>query len=137
MSADPVFPLSDADVEAIRSLTSAISRKALEGDWESLVQLFTEDAVLLPPNSPVIRGRTAFKSMIESFNPDFSDHSIELQDIQGYGDVAYAWGTYTETFSVGGAPEPITDVAKLMFGFRKQADGSWHVTTEMWNTDLS
>jgi uncharacterized protein (TIGR02246 family) len=137
MSADPVFPLSEADLEAIKSLTSAISQKALDGDWGKLVQLFTEDAVLLPPNSPVVRGRTAFQAMIESFNPDFSDHRIELQDIQGYGDVAYAWGTYTETFSVGGAPEPITDIAKLMFGFRKQPDGSWLVATEMWNTDLS
>jgi ketosteroid isomerase-like protein len=75
--------------------------------------------------------------MIESFNPSFTDHSIELQDIQGYGDVAYARGNYTETFSVSGAPEPITDVAKLMFGFRKQPDGSWLVATEMWSTDLS
>ena len=88
-------------------------------------------------NSPVIRGRTAFKAMIESFNPNFTDHRIELRDINGYGDLAYAWGNYTETFSVSGAPEPITDVAKLMFGFRKQPDGSWLVATEMWNTDLS
>ena len=80
---------------------------------------------------------TAFKAMIESFNPNFTDHRIELRDINGYGDLAYAWGNYTETFSVSGAPEPITDVAKLMFGFRKQPDGSWLVATEMWNTDLS
>jgi uncharacterized protein (TIGR02246 family) len=137
MSADPVYPLSDSDLQAIRSLTSAISQKALEGDWSSLVQLFTEDAVLLPPNSPAIRGREPFQAMIESFNPDFTEHRIDLQDIQGYGDLAYGWGTYTETFSIGGAPEPITDVAKLMFGFRKQPDGAWRVATEMWNTDLS
>ena len=118
-------------------MTSDISQKALDGDWDSLVELFTEDAVLLPPNSPVIQGRTAFKAMIESFNPNFIEHRIELRDINGYGDLAYAWGNYTETFSVSGAPEPITDLAKLMFGFRKQPDGSWLVATEMWNTDLS
>jgi hypothetical protein len=32
MSADPVFPLSEADLEAIRSLTSPISQRALGGD---------------------------------------------------------------------------------------------------------
>ncbi len=121
MSTDPVFPLSATDIDAIKSVTSDISQRALEGDWDS----------------PVIRGRTAFKAMIESFNPNFTDHRIELRDINGYGDLAYAWGNYTETFSVSGAPEPITDVAKLMFGFRKQPDGSWLVATEMWNTDLS
>ena len=136
MSVDPALPLSDMDINAIKSVCSSISRTALEGDWDALVQLFTEDLVALPPNSAPIRGRAAFKTMIESFNPNFTDHRIELRDIDGYGDIAYAWGNYTETFSVNAAPEPITDVAKLMFIFRKQPDGSWLVAVEMWNTDL-
>ena len=137
MSANPVLPLSEADIDAIKSVSSAISRKALQGDWDGLLELFTEDAVLLPPHSAVIRGRAAFKTMIESFNPEFTDHSIELKDIDGYGDIAYAWGNYTETFSVSDVPEPTKDVAKLMFIFRKQPDGSWLVAAEMWNTDLA
>ena len=136
MSADPVFPLSEADIDAIKSVSSAISRRALVGDWDGLVELFTKDAVLLPPHSAVIRGRTAFKTMIESFSPKFTEHSIELKDIDGYGDIAYAWGNYTETFSVSDVPEPTTDVAKLMFIFRRQPDGSWLAAVEMWNTDL-
>ena len=136
MSVDPALPLSEVDINAIKSVCVSISRTALEGDWDALVELFTEDLVALPPNSAPIRGRTAFKTMIESFDPDFTDHSIELKDIDGYGDIAYAWGNYTETFSVDAVPEPITDVAKLMFIFRKQSDGSWLAAVEMWNTDL-
>ena len=135
MSADPVFPLSETDVDAIKSVGSAISCKALEGDWDGLVELFTKDAVLLPPNSAVIRGRTAFKTMIESFNPKFTDHSIELKDIDGYGDIAYAWGNYTETFSVSDEPEPTKDVGKLVFIFRKQPDGSWKYSSAICNWD--
>ncbi len=64
-----VSQLSDEDVAQIESVVSSISEAALAGDWDGLVELFAEDAVLMPPNSPVIRGRGAFKSMIESFNP--------------------------------------------------------------------
>ena len=131
-----VSSLRDDDLAEIESTVSAISEAALAGDWDALVEQFAEDAVLMPPNSPVIRGRTAFKAMIESFSPNFSAHSIELREIDGYGDIAYAWGNYTETFSVSGVPESMEEVAKLMFIFRKQPDGSWIVAVEMWNTDL-
>jgi uncharacterized protein (TIGR02246 family) len=131
-----VAPLSDEDVAQIESVVSSISQAALAGDWDAVVELFTEDAVLMPPNSPVIRGSAALKSMIESFNPNFTAHSIELREIDGYGDIAYAWANYTETFTVEGVPEPIEEVAKLMFVFRKQPDGSWAVAAEIWNSDL-
>ena len=131
-----VAPLSDEDVAQIESLASTISQAAVAGDWDALFELFAEDAVLMPPNNPVIRGRTAFRAMIESFNPSFTAHNIELREIDGYGDIAYAWGNYTETFTVSGVPQPIEDVAKLMFIFRKQPDGSWAAVVEMWNTDL-
>ena len=131
-----VSPLGDDDVAEIEAVVSAISEAAVAGDWDALVGQFAEDAVLMPPNSPIIRGRTDFKAMIETFNPDFSAHNIELREIDGYGDIAYAWGNYTETVTVSGVPEPIEEVAKLMFIFHKQPDGSWVVAAEIWNTDL-
>ena len=101
-----------------------------------MVELFAEDATLMPPNGAVIQGRTAFKEMLESFSPNFTEHNINLREIDGYGDKAYAWGNYTETFTVSGVPQPIDDVAKLMFIFRKQPDGSWLIAAEIWNSDL-
>ena len=131
-----VGALGDNDRAEIEAVVSAISEAALAGDWDALVGQFAEDAVLMPPNSPIIRGRTDFKAMLESFDPDFSAHSIELREIDGCGDIAYAWGNYTETYTVSGVPEPIEDVDKLMFVFHKQPDGPWFVAAEIWNTDL-
>jgi ketosteroid isomerase-like protein len=71
-----------------------------------------------------------------SLGLDVTGHSIELREIDGYGNIGHAWGNYTETVTVMGAPQPINNVAKLQVIFRKQTDDSWVVAGEIWNTDL-
>ena len=48
--------LSTEDVVAIKALGSALDAAALDGDWNALVALFAEDAVLMSPNAPKTMG---------------------------------------------------------------------------------
>ena len=90
----------------------------------------------MQPNGPTIQGRAAFKAFIESFDLTTTEHAIELVEIDGYGDVAYGHATYVEAMILGGGSEPIREVGKILFIFRKQPDGSWLIAVEMWNSDL-
>lgn len=131
-----VAPLSDEDVATIRSYGPAIDQLALAGDWSAFVEMFTPDGIVLPANAPVIRGRSELQAMIESAAMTVAEHTIEFVDVDGYGDIAYARGTYSETYSVEGVSEPIADSGKILAVLRKQPDGSWLFSVWMWNSDL-
>ncbi len=131
-----VKPLSDEDVAAIKAIGPAIDKAALAGDWNALVALFTENAWLMSPNAPINQGRSSLLEMIESLGLTIAEHKIEFVEVDGYGDIAYARGTYAEKFSVQGVEEPIIDEGKILAILKKQLDGSWLFAIWMTNSDL-
>jgi len=131
-----VKALSAEDVAAIKSLAIPFDKAALGGDWNTLVASFTEDVVLMSPNGPSIQGHSAFKEMLESLGLTITEHKIEFVEVDGYGDIAYAKGTYVETYSIEGVEEPIKDKGKILTILRKQADGTWLFAIWMNNSNL-
>jgi len=129
-------PLSDEDMAAIRTLAPAMDQIALANDFDALAALFTEDCVVMGPNAAALEGRSDFRAMIESAGFEFSAYVTEFLDVYGHGDVAYVRGTYSETYTVQGVEEPISDTGKLLTVVRKQADGSWLFSVWMWSSDL-
>ena len=51
-------------------------------------------------------------------------------------DLAYVLGTYTMTIVPPGAPGPIEDSGKYIEIRRRQPDGSWLISTDIFNSDL-
>jgi ketosteroid isomerase-like protein len=131
-----VKPLSDEDVAAIKAMGPALDEAALAGDWNALVARFTEDALLMSPNAPTDQGRSSLLEMIESLGLTIAEHKIEFVGVDGYGDIAYARGTYAEKYSVQGVEEPIIDEGKILTILKKQPDGSWLFAIWMTNSDL-
>jgi uncharacterized protein (TIGR02246 family) len=119
-----VGPISEDDVAAIRSLVADFDQAVLSGDWNRFLGMFTDDAVLMPPNDAMLP-MSDFLAWIEPMGYSALEHRIEFVDIDGYGDIAYARGTYSERFTVEGVDEPIEDSGKVLGVLRKQPDGSW------------
>jgi uncharacterized protein (TIGR02246 family) len=130
------FPLSDEDVAAIKAWGPALDKAALAGDWDAVVALFTEDGMWMGANGPIVQGHPAMMETIESLGMKVTEHKVDFVEVDGYGDIAYARGTYAENFSVKGAEEPIKDEGKALGILRKQPDGSWLVAIWMWSSDL-
>jgi hypothetical protein len=61
---------------------------------------------------------------------------MTVQDVDGCGDLAYAWGPYTAAVEVPGLEEPVKDVGKFLTVLRKQVDGAWLVSVAMFNSDV-
>jgi uncharacterized protein (TIGR02246 family) len=129
-------PLSDDDMTAIGALAPAMDEIALASDFDALVALFAEDCVVMGPNAAATEGRSNFRAMIESGGFQFSEYVTEFLDVYGYGDVAYVRGTYSETYTMQGVAEPLSDTGKLLTVVRKQPDGSWRFSVWMWSSDL-
>jgi len=98
------------------------------GDSAALAQVYSEDAVMLPPNGEIVRGR----AQIEAFWKKGMGKGLKLEvaDAKLDGTVAYAAGIYS--FPPGPKGPGPTDRGKFMVGLKK-VSGSWKIAADIWN----
>ena len=131
-------PLSEEDVAAIRDLNEReVVEALLAEDWDSFAAAFTEDAVRMPPNEPMQRGREVIRRWAEeNWGPlTTTEFTMTVEDIDGRGDLAYALLTYSATVEVPGMVEAVKDIGKGVVILRKQDDGRWLVSVSIYNAD--
>ena len=56
-----------------------------KGDFDAIAQLYTEDAVLLPPGSPLIKGRAAIGAMWRSMAEQVVSPNVSAVDVKALG----------------------------------------------------
>jgi uncharacterized protein (TIGR02246 family) len=124
-----------ADQAALRTDTEQWNRLANAADWARLAALYTDNAVLLPPNGAMVRGRASIQTWMAAF-PKIQTISAQVQEIDGRGDLAYVRGTYTLNLAQQGEVPPVKDVGKYVEIHRKQPDGSWSIALDIFNSDV-
>lgn len=120
--------LARRDIErTIRAYAAASNA----GDVDSLVSLYADDAVVLPPDHGPVAGRQA----IADFWREGLEPGMELTPVRitVAGDLAYAVGRYVLPPT---AADP-ADSGKMVFCLRRQPDGRWRVTADIWNTSTA
>lgn len=65
-----------------------------------------------------------------------TEHKVELLEVDGCGDIAYARGPAKEAFTVEGVEGVMEDLSTVLAIVRKQTDGSWLIAIWMWNSEL-
>ncbi len=130
-----VKALSDEDVAAIKTAHDAYSQTIISKDWAAHIAMHTEDAVVMPPNMPLIQGREAIQAWNEA-SPPITAFNLTCVEIEGRGGLAYVRGVYTLTMEPEGVPEPIQDTGKFLDILQKQEDGSWLIAVDIFNSDL-
>lgn len=96
--------------------------------------LYTEDAVLLPPNGEPMRGLAAieacWKQLLEQGLSEVKSHSVASSCS---GDLGFETGEFELTIRVPGGPV-IKDRGKYLNVLKKGSDGRWRTTYDMWNS---
>src|SRR5258706_2097484 len=127
------------DERAIRAADGATIKAAQANDVDGAVANYADDASWLPPNSPLVHGKTAIRAGWAKLigNPGFTiDWQINKVEIGRAGDLAYT--IYTYQMALDGADgKPITDQGKDMAVWRKQPDGAWKMVADTFNSDLA
>ena len=127
-----------ADEAALRKLDDEWSKAAGAKDLEKTVSYYTDDALVMPPNSPVLQGKDAARAMWKSMFavPGFGGGwKATRVEVAKSSDLGWTSGPYeiTETDASG---KPMTDKGKYLAVWKKQADGSWKCVADIFNTDL-
>ncbi|UCC48306.1 MAG: DUF4440 domain-containing protein [Gemmatimonadota bacterium] len=129
-----VGQLSDADATAVSSAADGYMQAALAGDWAGFASHYTEDAAVFAPGAPMLEGRTAIEASMTGPAP--ADFRTMARGVEGCSSLAVRWGTYVYTAVAEGTTEPLTDNGKFVEVWKKQPDGSWLMTVDIWNSDL-
>src|SRR5438094_9057866 len=99
---------------------------------------YHNDAILLPPNAAAATTketiRSAWKEMLTSPGAAIRWKATKVE-VAKSGDLAYVSGTYEETMT-DTSGKPVNDHGKYVEIFEKQADGTWKVVADIWNSDL-
>ncbi|MEP7227365.1 MAG: SgcJ/EcaC family oxidoreductase [Gemmatimonadales bacterium] len=127
--------LTDADRTAIRTRVADFDKAMVAADVGAIVSAYTDDAVLFPPNAPMVRGRAAIQKFFEG-TPKITRFEQSVVEIEGRGDLAYPWGTFETTMLPPGGKAPVQDKGKVLSVWQKQRDGSWLASRVSWNSDL-
>lgn len=101
------------------------------GDAAGVAAIYSEDAVLMPPNAPAMQGRAAIaRYMQDGMAEGPSLISIKTDESFTRGDDGVRRGTYRVTTQEGQELE----VGKYVELWKKNA-GKWELRVDIWNAD--
>jgi uncharacterized protein (TIGR02246 family) len=125
-----------ADRAAIDKLRSDYQSAFNSNDASAAAAHFTETAVSMPPNHEALSGRQAITDdMVAMFEGMGAELTISSEEVEVAGDWAFDRGTYTMKLTPKGDGDPMEDKGKYIVILEKQADGSWKLAREVWNSD--
>lgn len=115
-----------------------LSDALLKGDAAAVSAMYANDAILLPANGKVAKGRNALDKTTATMlrTAKVTAATFKTTDLVVTGDYAIETGAYDLT-SQGPPPKgtPVRDVGKYVTIWKRQADGSWKIFRDIANTD--
>lgn len=120
--------LSPADLEAVRAVETAFAAAMNARDTTAVFDFYTDDARLMPPDSPIIEGAGIREMLVGMIDGGISDLVLTPTATVGQGDLAYQVGT--GSYTMGG----VTHRMKYVEVLRKGADGKWRYVVDMFSS---
>jgi ketosteroid isomerase-like protein len=116
--------------KAIEYKNAALKNAYDQGNSADCAAVFTEDAIMLPPNQPMVRGKQAIQELIQGWIDKIGGTiNNPMLEFGADGDLAYQVATYA--FVDTKTP----DHGKFVEIFRRQRDGTWKVYLTIYNSD--
>jgi ketosteroid isomerase-like protein len=117
--------------QQIRAMDAEFVRLARAKDAAALTEMFyAEDAQLLPPNAPLVRGKAAIRAFWTEFMKIAGDDvDIASDTIEPSGDLVCTVGHWSGT--IGGQRAK----GKYVVVARRQADGGYKAIADCFNAD--
>ena len=122
------------DIAAITAVSKARADAFNQGNAAAIAIHFAEDALLMAPDKPTLKGRAAVQNYYQDiFDENQTALKSDYEEVKVSGDLAYGRG-FAEvvlTSKAGGKVRKST--AKYINIMKRQADGRWITTHDIWN----
>ena len=130
-------PTQAQDREGIEALQKRDIAASMAFDVNALLDLWTDDGVLLPPHHEPIAGRAALRRFLEEKKQQYANYDMlaydeEWNEVMVIGEYGYQWGTVSFRMKpptgseIGGAVHAVRIL-------KREEDGAWRVARAIWN----
>jgi uncharacterized protein (TIGR02246 family) len=124
----------DAVRVAIEKRAAEFSAAFNRGDVKAVAAMYTEDAIALPPDADIVRGRTAIEKLwTEAMASGMKSITFTVLDVQSSGDLAVETGRAAIGLQPAGQPVT-TQTGKYVVVWQRGADGQWRLLRDIWNS---
>ena len=114
----------------IRKADDVFERTIKQGDANGLSDLYTNDGMLLPTGSDIVKGKPAIRNFWQGvIDMGIKEARLDIQEVELQGDVAVEVGRY----QLKGAGGEMIDEGKYLVVW-KQEEGKWKLHRDIWNT---
>lgn len=121
----------DADKTAILEVRQVHLDASLAHDIDTLVETFSEDGVEMPPETPAVIGREAYRAHCAALLQHVGDFSwsFDIAELVVIGDWAFERGTFDFTMGDGSK-----DRGKYLWIYQRGTDGQWRFARTIYNS---
>jgi uncharacterized protein (TIGR02246 family) len=129
---------TEEDQGAVRRVHDAYPSAWLANDTEKVMELFAEDAVLIPHHGlePVVGGEAIRKFFWPEVGPavTVSRYDLVPDEVEGSGDLAYIRGRFLLTLEIAnGASDTYTNSGNYLMILARGPTGQWRIACQIWN----
>ncbi len=122
-----------ADVAAIREVSAAWRDSVAHGDVDAYLALLADEVEEIQPGAEPLVG-AAVPALVHDF---FAAYDVEMPPLSGVeivvsGDLAYHRYTYEWVLTPKGGGEAVSERAHGLHILRRQSDGSWKITKDVY-----
>jgi uncharacterized protein (TIGR02246 family) len=131
-----------SNTDEVRAAIAAIDKKFMKdanrGDAAAGAAAYTDNAILMPPNHSPLEGKQAIKKYLTEIASQFqaSNFQLSILEVDVQGDTTIVRGTYSANITILGVDAPMEDRGKTLQVWKKQADGSWKIHRDIWNSNM-
>jgi len=106
------------------------------GDVSTVVGMYSDDAILMPPNDTTVYGKEEIQSWWEDYFQFFRiTSSVETErDVTLAGNQAFERASFSGTIIPKEGGVRIHDDIRSLIVWKRAADGSWKISHHIWNS---
>lgn len=128
-----------SDVQTVKTFEAEWTKVVQSKDLDKALSHAADDAITLYPGATILHGKPAIENYLA---PMYADSNFALVDYQNMrseaskgGDLVFTAGAQSVTVTDPKTKKPVTDKGKYLTVCQKQADGSWKVIADTFNSD--
>jgi ketosteroid isomerase-like protein len=126
---------TSATAEALGQMNRDFAKALVAKDAAAAASLYAEDASILPPNEPIVKGRENIQKYWQAgIDAGIVGASVHTIDAKSNGDVGYEIGSY-EMQMKDSAGNITVEKGKYTEILKRNAEGKWMSIYGMWSAD--
>jgi uncharacterized protein (TIGR02246 family) len=123
-----------ADQAALKEVTVTWFKAYGGGDANTAAALYAEDAVLMPPHAPVVRGRDAIRAFLAQDSASAKSAGLTLVNGIETAGVNGDWGWNSGSYTIQGGSGQSVDSGSYLSVSHK-VNGKWLYVRDTYNSD--